>query len=451
MRAPYANTQYSGISEYYSSSSESSTSPVDSKEVNSIKDKDEVINSLYNFETSSQATTDSELIFSSASKLRKVSEQLLSANSRTRSSVSGPAPPQMTNTNGSNGLKSRPGSIATLNNGSLRDNKQGIVGGGPGSIGQSSSSGSDSRPSSRLSLPVSVAGTVRPNSVTKMKPPALIHSTPTNESYNQSGSYISPANTVGLPQISHQHNNNTNNMKQQYHNNQSFNSSSNNSLSTIKDPVMNSSGATTPVYNSKIPRLNIYGNPGGVADGNYPAESGGLLSTISQAALSDDESPPTTHMTSQPKFNTASLARSTPSANTPRLQNFQPNYENLESTKQQQKYTNSSNNYPQHSEKIKSGIPRKIDLSPTVPSPVMPTTSCGMTQGQYRAAASQATVATIPEDPGAYLPMASRKGSLIPLATSSPSGVNTATSQQYSADGLTLQPANVTNGIQTIS
>lgn len=446
MRAPYANTQYSGISEYYSSSSESSTSPVDSKEVShSIKDKDEVINSLYNFETSSQATTDSELIFSSASKLRKVSEQLLSANSRTRSSVSGPAPPLMANTNGSNGLSSRPGSIATLNNG-----KQGNVGGGPGSIGQSSSSGSDSRPSSRLSLPVSVAGNTRPNSVTKMKPPALIHSTPINESYNQSGSYISPANTVGLPQISHQHNNNINNMKQQYHNNnQSFNSSSNNSLSTLKDSVLNTSGATTPVYNSKIPRLNMYGNPGGV-DGKYPAESGGLLSTISQAALSDDESPPTTHMTSQPKFNTASLARSTPAATTPRMQNFQPNYENLESAKQQQKYTN-SNNYQQNSEKIKSGIPRKIDLSPTLPSPVVPATSGGMTQGQYRAAASQATVATIPEDPGAYLPMASRKGSLIPLATSSPSGVNTASSHQYAADGYTSQPATITNGIQSIS
>jgi len=54
-----------------------------------------------------------------------------------------------------------------------------------------------------------------------------------------------------------------------------------------------------------------------------------------------------------------------------------------------------------------------------------------MTQGQFRAAASQAKVSTIPEDQGNYLPMAARKGvmlpkkMMIPLATSSPSGIPT--------------------------
>ena len=77
----------------------------------------------------------------------------------------------------------------------------------------------------------------------------------------------------------------------------------------------------------------------------------------------------------------------------------------------------------------KSGIPRKMDFNLPPQTAIVSSgagVGGGMTQGQYRAAASQATVATIPEEPGAYLPMtASRKGSMIPLATSSPSGTVT--------------------------
>ena len=441
-----------GISEYYSSSSESSTSPVDSKEISQITGKAAVITSLENFETSSQATTDSELVFSSASKLRKVSEQLLngsSSNSRTRSSMSGPIQAGLpaSNLNGSIGSVSRPGSIAPLTNGSPRDPKMGN--GGPGSIGQSSSSGSDSRPASRMSLPVS-AVTTRPNQVHSMTKTKQM-STPNTDNYShQKMSYASPANTVGLPQINHMHNNNIKQQQQYNNNNQSFNSSSNTSLSTLQDPPgLGTVRAITPV-NSKIPRLNIYGSPLPAGpDSNYLPEAGGLLSTISQAALSDDESPPTTHVPSQPKFNTASLARTTP--NTTRSQYFQPNYENLESAKQQQKYSGGSviNNHALNNDKqtARTGIPRKIDLMSAsaahtaVTNSVAGSSGMMMTQGQYRAAASQATVATIPEEPGAYLPMASRKGSLIPLATSSPSGA-AVSSSAYAGEGVTLSSTN---------
>merc|ERR1711994_911342 len=92
----------------------------------------------------------------------------------------------------------------------------------------------------------------------------------------------------------------------------------------------------------------------------YP-EGNGLLSTISQAAISDDESPPATLTTHPPKLNTAALARP-PSS---RLPTVLPNYENVEGSRGNRQAAS--------------------------PSPSM------MTQGQYRAAASQAKAATIPE------------------------------------------------------
>lgn len=153
----------------------------------------------------------------------------------------------------------------------------------------------------------------------------------------------------------------------------------------------------------------------------YP-EGNGLLSTISQAAISDDESPPATLTPHPPKLNTAALARPLNS----RLPTVLPNYENVEGSRGGRQAAS--------------------------PSPSM------MTQGQYRAAASQAKVATIPEgdlaatslasmmansnnmlaSPSArvhnsstvsgspsYIPMGSRASQRTPLATSSPSQIPT--------------------------
>merc|ERR1719336_1908570 len=94
-------------------------------------------------------------------------------------------------------------------------------------------------------------------------------------------------------------------------------------------------------YQSKLPKLNQ-------TPTNIP-ESNGLLSTISQAAISDDESPPATHKPNPPKFNTAVLSKPSPPLNS-----VLPNYENVAQQ---------------------------------------------MTQGQFRAAAAQAKVATIPDEP----------------------------------------------------
>ena len=124
---------------------------------------------------------------------------------------------------------------------------------------------------------------------------------------------------------------------------------------------------------SKLPKLTL--------SSNYQ-ESPGLLSTISQAAISDDESPPASQPPPTHKFNTAVLSLASPPGRD--RETDLPNYENVE--KQQM-----------------------------------------MTQGQYRAAAAQAKVATIPgEESSAYISMGVRRSVVsgaTPLATSSPSGI----------------------------
>ena len=382
VRAPYVTSnsaQYSGISEYYSSS-ESSSSLLESKEV-----KDNMVPNFDMFETSSQATTDSELVFSSASKLRKVSEQLLNV-SRSRTSVSGTnniiAPLTGSTVASSNSSDSRPGSIAAAplpaagsprvqkgNGIGLLANLMGTNQAGPASIAQSSSSGSsDSRPASRSSIPVS-----RPSSC--QLGPMLKQSSKLPVSNSDVGniSYISPANTVGLPQINNNYHNNTSSKQQ-------LNQSSSKSFNSPTNSIADSSSSSASVFASKIPRLNMFSSPTGSE--NYP-ETGGLLSTISQAALSDDESPPATHVPSQPKFNTASLARN--SNNQTKIQNFQPNYENLESAKQLPYPTISGQ------DKQKSGMARRADTGVLSSVVSKSNVSGGMTQGQYRAAASQVT------------------------------------------------------------
>ena len=154
-------------------------------------------------------------------------------------------------------------------------------------------------------------------------------------------------------------------------------------------PTPPSSGANNDQlkYQSKLPKLNQ-------TPTNIP-ESNGLLSTISQAAISDDESPPATHKPNPPKFNTAVLSKPSPPLNS-----VLPNYENVQNQL----------NKPSHNQ----------DVGPHQ-----------MTQGQYRAAASQAKVSTIPDEGilhnSTYIPMGLRKNvhqaSSIPLATSSPSGI----------------------------
>ena len=164
-------------------------------------------------------------------------------------------------------------------------------------------------------------------------------------------SFAGPPNTVGLPVASPSVAN-----------------------SDREPPVLASNGAAK-FNSSKLPKLKV--------SSNYQ-ESPGLLSTISQAAISDDESPPATHKPNTHKFNTAVLSKPGQRESPGReRETTLPNYENVE--------------------------------KPQV-----------MTQGQYRAAASQAKVATIPgEESSAYISMGVRKHSNIstPLATSSPSGI----------------------------
>ena len=400
VRAPYANSisQYAGLSEY-DSPPESPTPPQDR-----LHDTSLLTNSANNKVQNGQAT-ESESGLNSANNLRKVSEQLLS-NGRTRSSLSGPSL-----TRPSSNL-SRPSSVALaspLTNGISRIP-------GPSSIGQSSSgSSSGSRPSSQLSH-IYPSPSPRPNSqlgyngstpqIQNQIPsriPQLPSSVPGRE--NRPNSFVGPPNTVGLPAPPVGYNitglptptmipKNTSNIPH------------------LKQPSspnqFNSQISSTPTrYPSKLPRLNSE------AISSYP-ESNGLLSTISQAAISDDESPPATHKPNPPKFNTAALSK--PSVKHPTVL---PNYENVQN---QNKHNTSQ-----------SSIPRPGSITPrplTSPSPIM------MTQGQYRAAASQAKVATIPDDSSnsTYIPMGSRKiigptnpmiGQKIPLATSSPSGIPT--------------------------
>ena len=203
----------------------------------------------------------------------------------------------------------------------------------------------------------SLAGLSRPGSVALSPRPSSQQSnssTPSGREHRPN-SFAGPPNTVGLPVASPAPNNQSNN--------------------TDRDRDSTPSG---PKFSSKLPKLSV----------NYP-ESNGLLSTISQAALSDDESPPATHKPNSHKFNTAILSKPSPPGGRDR-ENTLPNYENVE----------------------------KQEPSP---SPLM------MTQGQFRAAASQAKVATIPaEESNTYINMGLRKHvsqASTPLATSSPSGI----------------------------
>ena len=146
--------------------------------------------------------------------------------------------------------------------------------------------------------------------------------------------------------------------------------------SDLQPPAHSSNGSKG--LHSKLPKLKV--------NSSYQ-ELPGLLSTISQAAISDDESPPATHKPATHKFNTAVLSKPSPQGR--EREAPLPNYENVE--KQQM-----------------------------------------MTQGQYRAAAAQAKVATIPgEESSAYISMGVRRhiseaahsSISTPLATSSPSGI----------------------------
>lgn len=218
---------------------------------------------------------------------------------------------------------------------------------------------------SGLSRPGSVALSGRPvsqqsNSSTPAGPPASAGRTPGIPNTHtgkelRPNSFAGPPNTVGLPVASP--------------------ASNTTSSNPDRDPPSSSSG-TKP--STKLAKLNT--------SVSYP-ESNGLLSTISQAAISDDESPPATHKPNSHKFNTAILSKPSPPGG--RDSGALPNYENVEQKGQ---------------------------------SPLM------MTQGQYRAAAAQAKVATIPgEENSAYINMGLRKhvsqAASTPLATSSPSGI----------------------------
>ena len=250
---------------------------------------------------SAQPVNSEPELLSSASNLRKVSEQLLNT-SRTRNSLSVSSP---------------------------------AVARGP----------PVSRPSSQQSN--SSSPVVRPPPVTQGT--AGISNSQTGREHRPN-SFAGPPNTVGLPV-------------------------------PVASPVASSEReVVTALANngakfssSKLPKLKV--------NSNYQ-ESPGLLSTISQAAISDDESPPATHKPNTHKFNTAVLSKPSPPGR--EMEARLPNYENVE-------------------------------------KPEM------MTQGQYRAAAAQAKVATIPgEESSAYMSMGLRKHSNLsstPLATSSPSGI----------------------------
>eukprot|EP00090_Calanus_glacialis_P017436 TRINITY_DN2715_c0_g1_i4.p1 TRINITY_DN2715_c0_g1~~TRINITY_DN2715_c0_g1_i4.p1 ORF type:complete len:1218 (-),score=253.04 TRINITY_DN2715_c0_g1_i4:69-3722(-) len=392
VRAPYANSisQYAGLSEY--------DSPPESPTPPHVHQHDTaLLTNTANNKVQNGQTGESESGLSSANNLRKVSEQLLT-NGRTRSSLSGPSL-----TRPSSNL-SRPSSVALaspLTNGISRIP-------GPSSIGQlSSGSSSGSRPSSQLSH-IYPSPSPRPNSQqgyngstpqTPSRIPQLPSSVPGRE--NRPNSFAGPPNTVGLPTPPADQTITGLPTPTMIPKNAS-------NIPHLKQPAspnpFNSSLSSTPLrYSSKLPRFNSE------AISSY-GESNGLLSTISQAAISDDESPPATHKPNPPKFNTAALSK--PTVKHPTVL---PNYENVQNKNQ----LNTS----------QSNIPRPGSLTPrplTTPSPIM------MTQGQYRAAASQAKVATIPDDNSnsTYIPMGSRTligphnpiiGQKIPLATSSPS------------------------------
>ena len=210
------------------------------------------------------------------------------------------------------------------------------------------------------SRPGSVALTARPGSQQSNSSTPTVRTAGIPNSHTgrelRPNSFAGPPNTVGLPVASP--------------------ASNNPSSNSDRDTPHSNSG---PKFSSKLPKLST----------NY-AESNGLLSTISQAAISDDESPPATHKPNSHKFNTAVLSKPSPQGPQGREREAPlPNYENVE--KQQM-----------------------------------------MTQGQYRAAAAQAKVATIPgEESSAYMSMGVRRhiseathsSISTPLATSSPSGI----------------------------
>ena len=210
------------------------------------------------------------------------------------------------------------------------------------------------------SRPGSVALTARPGSQQSNSSTPTVRTAGIPNSHTgrelRPNSFAGPPNTVGLPVASP--------------------ASNNPSSNSDRDTPHSNSG---PKFSSKLPKLST----------NY-AESNGLLSTISQAAISDDESPPATHKPNSHKFNTAVLSKPSPQGG--RDKETLPNYENVE-----------------QQEPCKSPL-------------VM------MTQGQYRAAAAQAKVATIPgEESAAYMNMGLRRqvsqAASTPLATSSPAGV----------------------------
>lgn len=374
VRAPYANpTQpYTGILEYNSSPESSSSAHMNDNDLE--RGKPGKIPDL----VSSPGTTETEGEFTFANNLRKVSEQILTAG-RKRTSMSG----------------SRPGSIA-VSSGSPRDVQSRVL--GPSSIGQSSSSSSDSRPGSQLSLappppplPSSLSGSRPESRVGQPVSRIPVLSSPLPGKESRPGFYPGPPNTVGLPPVS---------SKQQHQ-------------LTIDLSVMNLNYAKYVNPSPCAPKLNHVSSQSEL----YP--DSGLLSTISQAALSDDESPPTTHVSNPPKFNTASLS----------IQNKvvveQPNYENIDP--------------PLHNGRIRptQNVLSKTDKSrherapATRASRVVSPLEPGMAQGQFRPAAVQANVFSIPEDPGDYLAMNVKKGSmfpskgLIPLACSSPADIPT--------------------------
>ena len=368
------------------------------------------------YATSGSEATDSEVAFSSANNLRKVSEQILSAGTtRSRSSISNPAVAIAA------AVTSRPGSVA-LAAGSPRDQASRIP--GPASI-QSSSSGSDSRPGSQLSL---IPPASRPPSQLSLGPrvhsPAVIG--PLHA--DKRGPFAGPPNTLGLPHVpSNLHGPQP--VGGQVGGGQQAANTSPLNLSFNQAAPLLSSNQSTPKFQSKLPRLHSTG--GGVSEpfpeaGKVSSSSGGLLSTISQAALSDDESPPATHVSSPPKFNTASLARPSPRPEAGLSQLIQPNYENVQSSK--------SNKIPVVNGLVnQAAAPSNTAAGQSpglIPRPMRPPAAAQdaiMTQGQFRAAASQAKVSTIPDGPGgdAYLPMGVKKGVMVPLAASSPSGIPT--------------------------
>ena len=370
VRAPYANPAqpYTGILEYNSSPESSSSAHMNDNDLE--RGKPGKIPDLI----SSPGTTETDGEFTFANNLRKVSEQILIAG-RKRTSISG----------------SRPGSIA-VSSGSPRDAQSRVL--GPSSIGQSSSSSSDSRPGSQLSLappppplPPSLSGSRPESRVGQPVSRIPVLSSPLPGKESRPGFYPGPPNTVGLPAVS---------SKQQHQ-------------LTIDLSVMNLNYTKYVNPSPSAPKLNHVSSQSEL----YP--DSGLLSTISQAALSDDESPPTTHVSNPPKFNTASLS----------IQNKvvveQPNYENIDPSLQNGRIRPIQNVLSKTDKLRHERAP--ATRAGRVVSPLQP----GMAQGQFRPAALQANVFSIPEDPGDYLAMNAKKGSmgLIPLACSSPADLPT--------------------------